>query len=670
MTTQPRGAGILGGRRWLRGLAVAGAACAIVPTPAVAQPAKVNPAPQKPGTPPASDYDKRVVAYVYNNVPVTREELGEFLIARGGFDKPNARGGSDKPLELLVNRKLIEIEAYRRGVYATADEIGVSIAEAVRGAGAVREDDFFQFVRQRFDKSRYEWEQDVIRPRILLGKMCRDRVKVTEDELRRLHENRYGEKRRAQIIAYPKGQPMPDAQAREAARTNPDEFVKLASTQPNPELAQTQGNTQPVGRYGEYADPRVDQVLFGLQVGHVSEWIETKDAWLCIKLLEVLPPDPNRPLEKVRGELEKELIDKKLGVEIPKFIEELKKAANPVLTQHVPVPPAPAVPPGEQPPPPPVRVPEADPKVLARVYGTLPVTREDLGEFLIARGGYEKLELLVNRKIIDIEAGRRGVTVTPQEVEAALRADVAGLPPRNDGQPITLDEFVKHILPVKGTTLFEYTEDVIKPRLLLRKMCQDRVKVTDEDLRQAFENKYGEKRGAKIIIWEKTQLRLAQKQWDECRRGETEGERDANFDRVARGQVDGALASRCGEVLPVGRYVDADNPVIEHLLFGSKPGDRGLQPGEVSHLIETPAGIMCVKCTKIYPPAANVTLEVARPGLEKETYEKKLAKEVPAFFAELRKAASPNLLLKGPPTDRENAEGVRHLIQQLEGLKK
>jgi hypothetical protein len=655
MTTQPRGVRVLGGGRWLRGLAVAGAAWAALPTPAAAQ---VRPAPTpgqpRPVAPPATDYDKRVVAYVHGNVPITREELGEFLIARGGMEK----------VELLVNRKVIEIEAHRRSVYATADEIGAGLKEDLRGAGAEKEAEFFQYVQQRFGKTRYEWEQDVIRPRILLGKMCRDRAVVSEDEVRRLYENRYGEKRRAQIIAYPNGQ-EPNAQVRQAACANPDDFVKLASTQPNAELAKSQGNTQPVGRFGENADPQVEQVLFGLQAGQISNWMQLKDgSWLCMKLLDVTPPDAAKPLEKVRGELEKELVDKKLNEAIPKFFAELKQAANPVLTQHVPLPPAPPpAEPGQPPPAPPVRAPEADPRVLARIYGTLPITREDLGEFLIARGGYEKLELLVNKKVIDLEAARRGATVTPQEIEAALKADVAGLPPRNDGQPLTVDEFVKHILPTYKKSLFEWNEDVIRPRLLLQKMCRDRVKVDIGDLQRAYENKFGEKRGAKIIIWPKDQLRLAQRQWDECRKG------DEAFDRIARGQADGNLASRCGEVLPVGRYVDADNPAIEQALFGARPGDQGLQPGEVSGLIDTPAGVMCVKCTKIYPPAGNVSLEVARPGLEKEVFERKLAKEVPALFAELKRTANPNVLLKGPPTDRENAEGVKHLLQDLEAIK-
>ena len=72
--------------------------------------------------------------------------------------------------------------------------------------------------------------------------------------------------------------------------------------------------------------------------------------------------------------------------------------------------------------------------------------------------------------------------------------------------------------PRYNKTLYEWTEDVIKPRLLLGKMCQGRVRVAEEDMKKAFENKYGEKRQAKIICWSKEDLRAAERQWDEAAR--------------------------------------------------------------------------------------------------------------------------------------------------------
>src|SRR5437870_4588563 len=52
---------------------------------------------------------------------------------------------------------------------------------------------------------------------------------------------------------------------------------------------------------------------------------------------------------------------------------------------------------------------------VAQIHGNIWITREDLGEFLIARHGYANLELLVNRRIIDHACQQKGVTVTDAE---------------------------------------------------------------------------------------------------------------------------------------------------------------------------------------------------------------------------------------------------------------
>jgi hypothetical protein len=284
---------------------------------------------------------------------------------------------------------------------------------------------------------------------------------------------------------------------------------------------------------------------------------------------------------------------------------------------------------------------------VAMIYGNVPVTREELGEFLIARGGYEKVELVVNKKIIEIEAARRNLTVTPVEIRAALEDDIRGL-------GITFDDFKSKVLPRYGKTLYEWTEDVIKPRIMLSKMCRDQVKVTEEDLKRLFDNKYGEKRQAKIIRWSKEELRAAQRDWDEARKGDTE------FDSIARRQADPNLAAAAGLTQPVGRnaYDDSQGKQeeIEKVLFS-------LKVGEISQLFQTPAGIMCVKCVAIIPPDQNVKMEQVKTTLEKEVYERKLAAEVPKCFTRLKEQAKPEVFLKGAPTAREFEEGTKEILR-------
>ncbi len=102
---------------------------------------------------------------------------------------------------------------------------------------------------------------------------------------------------------------------------------------------------------------------------------------------------------------------------------------------------------------------------------------------------------------------------------------------------VNLKDFEEKILNPKGKTLYEYVEDIVKPELMMAKLCTDRVKVTDEDVQKSFENIYGERREAKLICWSLTDQKLALKQWEEARKS------DADFDRIASQQADPNLAA-------------------------------------------------------------------------------------------------------------------------------
>jgi len=115
-------------------------------------------------------------------------------------------------------------------------------------------------------------------------------------------------------------------------------------------------------------------------------------------------------------------------------------------------------------------------RVVAYIYGNVAVTREELGEYLIARFGPDKLELLVNKKIIEHACRQKGVEVTPAELELALETDCAKL-------GVTKDVFLNQVLRERKVTLYEWKEDVLKPQILLSKLCQDRVQATEDEIR-------------------------------------------------------------------------------------------------------------------------------------------------------------------------------------------
>ena len=64
-----------------------------------------------------------------------------------------------------------------------------------------------------------------------------------------------------------------------------------------------------------------------------------------------------------------------------------------------------------------------DKRVIAYIYGSTPVTREEFGDYLIDQVGKDRVRLYVNRRIIEAAAARKGIVVTPQEVSAIIEQD-------------------------------------------------------------------------------------------------------------------------------------------------------------------------------------------------------------------------------------------------------
>jgi len=311
----------------------------------------------------------------------------------------------------------------------------------------------------------------------------------------------------------------------------------------------------------------------------------------------------------------------------------------------------------------------ASQRPVAYVYGTVPITREQLGEFLIARGGHEKVELLVNKIIIERECAAKGIVVTPQMMEAALNDDIKGLGPN-----IQKEDFVRHLLPRYGKTLYEWMEDVVKPRLQLTELIKrsklvgpdgkerDRVIVTDNDLKVQFEHEYGEKRQVQVIMYPPSDdPKGIMAAYGKIRDSQDE------FDRAARQQANPSLASTAGHIQPIRMHSTGDDKVVEREAFKLKEGDVSavIQLGGVAADGHSERGWMVMKLHKIIPADATKVFEKEKDALYKDAYAKQLEKEIPAYFKELKDKAAPNVLLKGPPSEWQVRNAAKALIEDV-----
>ena len=284
-------------------------------------------------------------------------------------------------------------------------------------------------------------------------------------------------------------------------------------------------------------------------------------------------------------------------------------------------------------------------RVVAYVYDNIPITREELGEYLIQRQGAERLELLCNKKIIDMECRKLGIEVTAAEVEDALAEDLKGL-------NVDRKTFVDKVLKNYRKNLYEWKEDVIRPKLLLSKMVRSKIQVTDEDVKKAYEAYYGEKVECRIIMWEKGFERAAMTDYPRLRDSEDE------FNKAAKNQKSSSLAATAGKIRPLGRNTTG-NDELEKAAFQ-------LQPGEVSPVIGTPEGLVIVKCDKRIPADTTVNMDAVKETLTKEIIEKKVAAEIPMAFAELRKKANPKMILQGSNQVEDLTKTVAPLIKEVD----
>lgn len=281
-------------------------------------------------------------------------------------------------------------------------------------------------------------------------------------------------------------------------------------------------------------------------------------------------------------------------------------------------------------------------RVVAYVYDTIPITRVELAEFLIARFGAERLEFLVNRKIVDLACQKAGIKIQDVEIEAQLQRDMKEL-------GISQKEFSTHILKRFNKSLYEWKEDVIRPKLAMARLVTPLVTVTREDLEKGFEGRFGEKVKCRMVVYEDKAKAL--RGWERIKGSINQVQ---EFLKEAESQFIHHLAATKGEVPPIHKHFG--DPRIEREAFA-------LRPGEISQVLEMPDRTSIIlMCEQHIARDPSKKFEEERLRMEKEIFDLKLAQKIPEYFAQLRKDANARLLLT--PNNQVSQEQLEQAVQR------
>lgn len=275
-----------------------------------------------------------VVATV-NGESITREQLAEELIATHGR----------RQLELLINRRIIEQACKDRKIEVTRVDIENDINDTLKKFNLKRSE-FIERVLGSKEITFAQYVRDTVWPALALKKLVDGRSKVSDEDIAKSFEANYGPKvdvrmlvvmelRRAQEL-WEKVNEEKDPAKRLAV------FEEMCKTYSIDQATRAfGGKTQPINKHTGY--PEIENLAFSLKKGELSKVVQLPEGNLMLLCVDHIPARTDITLstplganskETVRDMLRKDIMEKKIRIEVAQLYKELyeKSAKNNFLS--------------------------------------------------------------------------------------------------------------------------------------------------------------------------------------------------------------------------------------------------------------------------------------------------------------------------------------------------
>lgn len=271
---------------------------------------------------------------------------------------------------------------------------------------------------------------------------------------------------------------------------------------------------------------------------------------------------------------------------------------------------------------------------IAIVNGQV-ISRSQLADECVARKGKEILETLINRSLIEqaLKAEKKEVTAAEIDREIDNVAERFG---------IGREAWLRTLDKERGISPFQYARDVIYPALAMRKLCDGKVVVTDNDLKLAFEAQYGDKLRCRLIMVDK--LSKAQDIWEMLKKN------PAGFEKIAQEQSMDLATRSLGGLLgePITRHAHPKNVSDSAFLqlVDGDPADKDPshkpKDGDFTGPIQASEGAWIIlRREGVIPGNAAVSLkdEGVKKKVHEIVYEVKMKETMGVVFENIMKGA-------------------------------
>ena len=592
--------------------------------PTSRQPAGPQKAPQNQT---ASSKKNIGIVAIINGQQITRQQLAEECVRRYGKDV----------LQRMANKQLILGEIQNHNVVITNQDVDQEIEKVAKKFG-IPTPQYLKLLEDRRNVTVDQYKREVIWPSLALRRLAANSFKITQEEVDARLESEIGPRVQVLMIALDNDQKA--QQVLQAAQQDPAQFSRLAkdhSVDPNSAAI---GGMVPVIRKNAI-DPKIEQVAYSLRVGQVSNIVQVANQFLILKCEKHFPAAQITPQQ--RQVFQQRIIEDIREVKVAKAAENILKRIQESTT---------------------IRNVYNDPNLskqmpgVAATVGNAQITMRQLAEECIARHGLPVLEGEINRALLMQQLKQNKVEIADEELqqEVARAADAYGMI-KTDGSP-DVEKWLEYVTQEPSVTVELYVRDAVWPSVALKKLVQDSIKVSEEDLKKGFEANFGVR--VEVLACVLPDQKSATRVWQMASKNPT-----AEFfgELASQYSIEPASKSQMGKVPPIQRF--GGRPNLEKVAFT-------LKKGELSGLVNVGENWIILYCLGHTKPVVK-DFNAVKAELTKDIHEKKLRMAMSKLFDQIRGNSQIDNFLAGTsqmgkkqPTNRQ-AEALRNRVPFQQG---
>jgi parvulin-like peptidyl-prolyl isomerase len=526
-------------------------------------------------------------------------------------------------LKDLVKKFLIQIECSRLNITVTQQEINNEV-ERMAKAFKFSTEEWLDLLEKERGMTPEAYMEDIIRPILAIGKLAGSRMNITEEEIQREMNARYGPAVQVRQIVL--GSRKDAEKVWSELNANPDSFPSVAKNRSLDPASQPYGGFIHPIRHGS-TNPEIEKIVFALKPGEISPIVEWPAGQFLIFRCEQHLQPQNVDKEKVREQLVAKIRDLKTRSAAEEVFRELQHRSridvifgNPARMTQVPG--------------------------VAAIVNNQNISQKYLADACLKRYGKPVLNDMISKLLVEQACRKQNIVITDADIDREIREmAIKYLPLRQDGSP-NIELWMKMKTEESRMSPSVYRTNTVWPVLALKRLSHPFVQVTEEDIQRGFESNFGKKVRCLAIVFDPKDQRRAQEVWEMANRNKTP-ENFANLAEKYSMSPESRIAK--GMIPPISRY--SGQPALENEAFG-------LLPNELSQIIQVDENWVILYCLGYEEPSIT-NIDEVKADLVADIFEKKQNIVITKYYENLFNQAAIDNYLTNESRNPEIEKAIR-----------